>query len=60
MKESVSYVASDSEEETIPGTCQQVSYELPDGEVITVGDERFMCTEALFQPHLIGEYFTEC
>jgi hypothetical protein len=26
------------------------SYELPDGQVITIGNERFRCPEALFQP----------
>jgi actin len=30
------------------------SYELPDGNVITFGKERFNCTEALFNPSLIG------
>jgi len=30
------------------------SYELPDGQVITVGNERFRCPEALFQPNKIG------
>ncbi|CEO95432.1 actin [Plasmodiophora brassicae] len=30
------------------------SYELPDGQVITVGNERFRCPEVLFQPSLIG------
>lgn len=30
------------------------SYTLPDGEVITVGNERYRCPEALFQPGLIG------
>ncbi|KAL8058608.1 hypothetical protein ABFX02_03G030300 [Erythranthe guttata] len=29
-------------------------YELPDGQVITVGSERFRCAEVLFQPWLIG------
>jgi actin-related protein len=29
-------------------------YELPDGQVITVGHERFSCPEALFRPTLIG------
>merc|ERR1712232_233013 len=29
-------------------------YELPDGNVITVGSERFRCPEALFKPSLIG------
>ncbi|CAL5358416.1 unnamed protein product [Camellia sinensis] len=30
------------------------SYELPDGQVITIGAERFHCPEVLFQPSLIG------
>lgn len=30
------------------------SYELPDGQVITVGSERFRCPEVLFQPSLVG------
>ena len=30
------------------------SYELPDGRVITIGNERFRCVEALFQPSLFG------
>ena len=29
------------------------SYELPDGQVITVGNDRFRCPETLFQPSLI-------
>uniref|UniRef100_A0A804QJ31 Actin-7 n=1 Tax=Zea mays TaxID=4577 RepID=A0A804QJ31_MAIZE len=30
------------------------SYELPDGQVITISAERFRCPEVLFQPSLIG------
>eukprot|EP00955_Chlamydomonas_euryale_P056696 356529-Chlamydomonas_euryale.AAC.5 len=30
------------------------AYELPDGQVITVGHERFRCSEVLFQPSMIG------
>ncbi|KXN91167.1 Actin-1 [Leucoagaricus sp. SymC.cos] len=30
------------------------SYELPDGQVITIGNERFRAPEALFQPSLLG------
>merc|ERR1712077_81898 len=30
------------------------NYELPDGQVITIGAERFRCPEVLFQPKLVG------
>ncbi|KAF8921672.1 actin, partial [Dissophora ornata] len=30
------------------------SYELPDGQIITIGNERFRATEALFQPAFLG------
>ncbi|KAJ3438387.1 actin-7 [Anaeramoeba flamelloides] len=30
------------------------NYELPDGQVITLGSERFRCPEVLFQPAFIG------
>ena len=30
------------------------SYELPDGQVITIGNERFRAPEALFQPAFLG------
>jgi len=35
------------------------SYELPDGQVITIGNERFRCPETLFQPSFIGKCFKE-
>ena len=30
------------------------SYELPDGQVITIGNERFRCPETFFKPSFIG------
>ena len=30
------------------------TYTLPDGQVITLGNERFRCAEALFQPSFLG------
>merc|ERR1719266_690758 len=30
-------------------------YELPDGQVITIANERFRCPEPLFQPSLVGK-----
>ncbi|CAI5942150.1 unnamed protein product [Closterium sp. NIES-65] len=51
IKEKLAYVAIDFEQE---GSSEQ-SYELPDGEAITVGSERFRCPEALFNPSLAGK-----
>ena len=30
------------------------SFELPDGNIIVIGNERFRCAEVLFQPNLTG------
>ncbi|XP_017044659.1 actin-like protein 53D [Drosophila ficusphila] len=34
---------------------EEYTYELPDGQLITLGAERFRCPEALFQPSLLGQ-----
>ena len=34
--------------------CEQKTYELPDGQIITIGNERFRCPEAMFQPSFVG------
>eukprot|EP01083_Nonionella_stella_P081010 222915_1 len=58
IMEKLAYVALDFEEEmgiaaTSPWVVEK-EYEMPDGTVIIVGNERFRCPEAFFQPSFLG------
>merc|ERR1739845_290066 len=57
-KEKLCYIATDFDSEmkaAEENSDREKTYELPDGNVMTLGNERFRCPEVLFQPSFIGK-----
>jgi len=57
MKEKLAFVADDYDEALAAAeqsSEMEQQYELPDGQIVTIGAERFRCAEALFRPNLLG------
>merc|ERR1711881_40664 len=58
VKEKLCYVAADFDAEmraTAISSEREKTDELPDGNIVTLGNERFRCPEVLFQPSFIGK-----
>ncbi|KAH8384190.1 actin, cytoplasmic type 5-like [Drosophila serrata] len=58
IKEKLCYVAPDFEQEQITSaevaSSLMKTYELPDGQVILIENERYRCPEVLFKPSILG------
>ena len=57
IKQQLGYIALDFDDEMIKANESndiEQSYELPDGNTITIGNARFRCPEVLFKPNMIG------
>ncbi|CAK1588122.1 unnamed protein product [Parnassius mnemosyne] len=52
IKAQLCYVAREYDEEVVSEN-NKIKFDLPDGQHVLIGEERFKCPELLFQPHLL-------
>lgn len=59
LKEQLCYVALDYDQELINTNEKSIekTFELPDGQIVRIGNERFRCPEVIFKPSLLGNSF---
>jgi len=60
IKEKKCYISLDYEKELktfSESSAKDVQYELPDGQIVTVGNQQFRCPELLFKPSFIGKEY---
>lgn len=58
IKEKLTYVSLDFDKElneSNKSSACEAKYEMPDGSEVIIGNQRFRCPEALFQPQLLGK-----
>ena len=55
LKEGLCYAAIDGTEAEVKKKIKKECYDLPDGNVIKIGDERFFAVEGLLKPKLLGK-----
>ncbi|XP_039613937.1 actin-1-like [Polypterus senegalus] len=54
IKQKYCYISLNVEHEMKTPSKYQMEYKLPDGQLITLGSERFQCPEAMFNPKMMG------
>ena len=52
IKKKLAYVAKKGKHAELDRPPEPIAYKLPDGKTVNIGNERFLCAEAIFQPSI--------